>query len=921
MVNSPDSSPLLVTPQLPTTDVLLVGGKGLRLLDLTAAGFQVPSFVVVPASAAANALEADTQLASLLDELQKLTPESQQLAELAERIRQRIVELPLPSELEQALDKSVESMAPSHLAVRSSAVDEDAADLSFAGLHDSFLFQQGVEQVRQAVKRVWASAYNERALAYRLGHAGQRGIRVVPMAVVVQQMIDARTSGVAFTCHPATYDTSKVVVSSLWGAGEGLVSEGLDADTFVVDKQTNAITSELAEKPERMVLDAATNAGLRREPTPSELRTHASLTESEIGHVTQLAIDLENRYRQPQDLEFCFDHAGELYLLQARPVAGVPEYGPAAGHPLLWDNSNIIESYSGVTSPMTFSFIRRAYTIVYHCFAEVMGISQDVVRQNRGTFENMLGLLRGRVYYNLKNWYRLIRLFPGYQYNSRAMESMMGVKEAFTLDEPEPEASFFNKWFVEFPKLIALLVRSTWNFARIKTIVGRFESNFHEHYDRWRKMDFESLPPHELMKLYYEMESALLWNWKAPIINDFYVMIYFGLLRKLSKNWCKDESDSLGNDLVCGEPGIESAEPAKFLLRLAQQSSGNPELREMILHDPVESLPARVASRDDCQAFEAEMQRYLDLYGFRCMNELKLEEYSLRDRPHVVYQMLRNYLALDDPAALDVAAMHRREQQIRSTAEQRAAESLKGKPIKRWLFTRVLKRARLGVKNRENMRFARTRIYGVVRELLRAMGGRLAEEQLLENREDVFYLTLDEVWDYVKGTAVTTDLAELAGLRRREFDRYRDELPAPDERFTTHGMVYHRNEFRQPEDLATTSDDSQLRGIGVCAGEVTAEVKVIANPSDNVQLAREILVAERTDPGWVPLYPAVSGILIERGSVLSHSAVVAREMGIPTVVGIRGLLHRVKSGDTVHMNGKSGVVEVIDTGSDSATQS
>lgn len=899
----------LVVTDATNRDPSVLGGKGAKLFELCNGDTQVPAFFVVTSHACEEVLQSNAKLAPLFDRLSRLGPDDPSVSSVAEEIRGAIGEAELPGELENQLSDALDGLTEGCVAVRSSAVDEDAADLSFAGLHDSFLYQRGFEQVRDSVRRVWASAYNERALAYRLKHAGQAALGLVPMAVVVQRMVDARTSGVAFTCEPATYDTSKVVVSSLWGAGEGLVSAGLDADTFVFDKQSGSIESSLTTKPEQLIADAE-RGGLRREATPVDRADAPSLSEAEIRAVANLAIAIERRYRCPQDIEFSFDEAGELLLLQARPVAGVPEYGPAAGHPLLWDNSNIIESYSGVTSPMTFSFIRRAYTIVYHCFSEVMGISPETVRANRGTFENMLGLIHGRVYYNFKNWHRLIRLFPGYEYNRQAMESMMGVRESLALDDPPPDAGFWKRWFVEAPKLVRLLTRSTWNFTRIKPIVNEFQARFHLHYNRWRAMHFERLAPHELMGLYNEMEDTLLWNWKAPIINDFYVMIYFGALRKLCGSWCHDETDSLQNDLVCGEPGVESAEPARFLLRLAQRASGNAFLKQAILEQELRSLPATIASREDCHEFHADMQQYLDLYGFRCMNELKLEEYSLRDRPYLVYQMLRNYLALNDPDALDVERMQQREKKIRADAEQRVDEALAGKPIKRWLVDRVLRRARLGVKNRENMRFARTRIYGIVRELLRSMGNRLAEAGVISDREDIFYLTLDEVWDYVKGTAVCTRLDELATLRRREFDAYRQEADPPDERFLTHGMVYHRNLFRDTR----PADDigaSEMKGIGVCAGEVIGEAKVIHSPSDDVTLSREILVAERTDPGWVPLYPAVSGILIERGSVLSHSAVVAREMGIPTIVGVRGLLQRVNSGDRLRMDGRSGVVEVL----------
>ena len=212
------------------------------------------------------------------------------------------------------------------------------------------------------------------------------------------------------------------------------------------------------------------------------------------------------------------------------------------------------------------------------------------------------------------------------------------------------------------------------------------------------------------------------------------------------------------------------------------------------------------------------------------------------------------------------------------------------------------------------MRFARTRIYGVVRELIRAIGQQMANDSIIGHREDVFYLTIDELWDFIKGTAVTADLRALADLRRAEFDRYRDEESAdgevPEDRFETFGFVYHKNLFKNLGREVVEVEDGQLAGTGCCPGQLTSKVRVLRTPQDNMTLSGEILVAERTDPGWVPLYPAVSGILIERGSILSHSAVVAREMGIPTIVGINGLLKHVRDGDTVTMDGSSGIVEL-----------
>jgi pyruvate,water dikinase len=886
-------------------DAGLVGGKARNLRRLEECGQTVPAWYAVTAAAFRAALEEAGIAARLRERLREEALATDVLRARAAEIREAVRAARLTPELSAAVRARHADLfgEEAFVAVRSSAADEDAPRESFAGLHDSFLFVRGAEGVLDALRKVWASAYNDRALAYRL----EKGLPLaqVAIAVIVQRMVDARSSGVLFTVNPVSGRLDEVVVSGVFGAGEGLVSAGLDADAWTVKKSDLSVRSEPAAKEERLVHDVEAGGGLRREPLPEPLRGAPSLDEEEVREVARAGLAIEASFGRPQDIEFSIDADGRLFILQSRPVTTVLEYGPAAGNPLLWDNSNIVESYSGVTSPMTFSFIRRAYASVYHSFAAVMGVSPRAVRRNRPTFENLLGLFRGHVYYNLHNWYRLVCLFPFERFLMRSMESMMGVREPIDLEDL-PSRSLARRYLFEYPRLALL---TAWNFLSIRRIVGRFEAHFKRSYAHWEAMDFGKLRPHELLSLYDEMEARLLGRWQVPIINDFYVMIFYGLLKRLSAAWCGDPAGSLQNDLIAGEGGIESTEPTKMLLSLAHLAQGIPGLRAAILERPaaelVESVPAEPAYAE----FSELLRRYLDLYGFRCMNELKLEEPSLRDRPAFVYEVLRNYLAAGRADALDVGAISRREAAIRAAAEERAFGRLG--PLKRAVFRRVLRNARLGVKNRENLRFARTRIYGLFRELLRALGAHLAGEGLLEKREDVFYLTLDEVRDFVKGTAVSTDLRGLVRLRREEFDRYREGEP-PADRFRTYGMAYHRNLFRASAAAAPQGGEGTLRGTGCSPGEVTGPVKVLRDPSADVRLAGEILVAERTDPGWVPLYPSVSGILIERGSILSHSAIVAREMGIPTIVGIPRLTRVLASGQHVRMNGSSGVVEIVE---------
>jgi pyruvate,water dikinase len=214
------------------------------------------------------------------------------------------------------------------------------------------------------------------------------------------------------------------------------------------------------------------------------------------------------------------------------------------------------------------------------------------------------------------------------------------------------------------------------------------------------------------------------------------------------------------------------------------------------------------------------------------------------------------------------------------------------------------------VRDRENLRFERTRLFGRVRRIFVEMGKRFHADGILDNPRDIFYLEKDELFGFVEGTAVMVDLKELAAQRKREFDRWRAMAP-PADRFETRGMVGHAQPCLSTVTKEAEPAGDSLRGIGCCPGVVRGMARVITDPRGASIRQGEILVAERTDPGWIMLFPACAGLLVERGSLLSHSAIVAREMGIPAVVALAGVTAWLKDGDLVEMNGATGVVRRI----------
>jgi len=334
----------------------------------------------------------------------------------------------------------------------------------------------------------------------------------------------------------------------------------------------------------------------------------------------------------------------------------------------------------------------------------------------------------------------------------------------------------------------------------------------------------------------------------------------------------------------------------------------------MISTEP-EQIWEELTTRNRAPEILAMLHEFLDRYGFRCINELKLEESDLHDDPSFAVRAISAYVR---NKSYSIREMEKREKEIRSQAEANVRSRLHG--FRKFLYFWVLKQARRSVGTRENLRFSRTKIFGVIRHLFRAMGRNLVHLGLLKEVQDVFYLAVDEIDSFIEGRAVTLDLKAVTEQRKEEFNRYRRSPPPPD-RFLTTGTVgtwLRHHQILSDADLLRSesqpsSDPNVLTGTPCCPGVVEGKVRVVRDMKDAAGLDGDILVTERTDPGWVPLYPSCIGLLIERGSLLSHSAVVARELGLPTIVGISGgLLRKLETGQRVHMDAGRGMVKILE---------
>ena len=898
-----------------------LGGKAAQLFKLRSSGVQVPPLIALSTAAFEDHIKQIPSFLRLLADTDYSSPLT--LRESAQRIREIIIATPHSPEMESVVLKSLYDFFPSgtYLSVRSSALGEDSAALSFAGQMDSFLFINGANDVLDSIKKCWASLFSDRALTYR--KAVGLGVLDAKMAVVIQEMIEGEISGVAFSVNPLSNRRSELLITSTFGAGEGIVSGALDTDQFVLDRSNlKTLNSQIVQKEMQIVFNRTTGIGTCEEKLPDHLIQAPSLKVQHLEMLGNEILRIEEIYEgKPQDIEWTIAQ-DQLFILQSRPIttlAPAQEISETQrieqeSSLTIWDNSNIVESYSGVTTPLTFTFANHCYYMVYVQFCEVLGVPREKILKLEPSFKNMLGLLRGRIYYNLINWCRLISVLPGYHYNREFMEQMMGVKDPIPFEEEaQKDVSLFRKYFIELPQLLLAGVRLFYRFMSLDRDVKKFIKIYEATYRHYKYVDFKTQSLHQIVNSYNDMETRVLRNWKPPIVNDFMAMIFYGLLKKMILRWKLDESGAgLQNELLSDQGDVESTLPIKKLQEITAYLRTRPDLKTLILQNDetrlkemLLSAPAKLSAAEI--RLQEMLKEYLDEFGFRCMNELKLEEFSLKEKPEFIFTLLKNYLGT--PELVKVPG----EVSAADLSMTRALEQLKGSRIfkilpRSWVFRFLVHFSKKAIRVREYQRFARTKMFGLMRNLFKATGHKFAELGLLEQHSDIFYLSKEEIFGTISGTGITEDLSTLARMRREKFESYKREDELPD-RINTNGIVLVRD--LKSEVISDSVSKDFFKGTSCCPGKVRATVKVILNPGDDMSLNGEILVAARTDPGWVTLYPSAKGLLVERGSVLSHSAIVARELGLPAIVGIPQITKFLKTGDVVEMDGAQGTVKVI----------
>ena len=913
----------LMVPLEQTLAPRQAGGKASILSRLTRLGFPVPAGHVLTCEAFERFLAVDRLGARIEGLRRRLDPgDPVRRREVSEAIRAQVDGGPLPAAVEEALDAAARALpAGAALAVRSSAVGEDGAAASFAGQFDTVLHVDTVEALRRAVRTCWASYWSERSLCYRAA----RGAGLGGMAVVLQRQVSARVSGVLFTRAPAGAPAATgddLLIECCPGLGDRLVSGHVD--------------------PERLVVPRAARTGVPRAArtgTASDPPAGGLLTAADVRALTGAALRLERELGAPQDVEWSIDDDGWLWILQSRPITTAREAPQAAGGPVLWSNANVNENFPRPICPLLYSFAAPGY---YHYFRNLglaFGISRRRLAAMDPALAAIVGVHGGRLYYNLTSIHAVLRMAPCGDRLAQAFNQFVG---ANAVAPPPPGATGWRDGrgrVARAAELLRVAARTTWQYLFLRRRLEAFEARVDRFAARTRPDRLDGRPLNELLGDLRSFLDIRFRGWKDASLADVAAMVCYALLRRALRR--VDTRGGLHNRLLRALPGVPSTMPPRRLWALSRLIRSDATLNRLFASA---GTPAILdALRDDARfvRFRRELDRFLDEWGFRSSAELMLTVPSLQEDPAPVIELLKGYATSDGEPPESVMARQAAER-VKETS--RVVRTLARRSPGAALAVRLLLRAaQASVAYRERARLKQALLYTRLRRVALAIGRRLTDAGRLAKPDDVFMLTWQELDELGTGRAMFPyRVPDLVALRRREhatLDAMRPPatfsarmggyLP-PGARAAGRGPAGRRGDTfavpmgghlppgvradrRGPAERRGESPASRstLRGTGASGGTASGPAAVLDDVRDAARLRNgDVLVTRQTDPGWAAVFGLVSGLVIERGGLLSHGAIVAREFGLPCVVGVENATGHIRPGQRVTVDGDRGVCAI-----------
>jgi pyruvate,water dikinase len=860
----------------------IAGGKGAGLNRLIRGGFPVPPGFLISTQAYAAVVEVN----HLTDAI---------AAGNAERLQRAFDECVIPEHIARSIQHAYRELTDNGrvpVAVRSSATAEDLIEASFAGQQDSFLNVSCEESLWTSIRRCWASLWNDRAQAYRAQH----GIDTsnISIAVVIQQMVAADAAGVLFTINPVSHEEREVVINATWGLGDALVSGRVSPDSFVLDKQSNELSSQVIGNKALMSVPAAD--GVVEVAVDESKRNQPSLTPALAAELATLGREIEAMLGRPQDIEWAVS-SGRPVILQARPVtvSRLPDREIPPGddnwpitdeRPVqefdLWTHADMAERWPEPVTPLTWSL---ADLTTNSNFAYAL---RDMGGQQRNDIQWARRLF-GRVYMNEGALAEL--LFHAGMPTSVADAALgSGLPSSLRLDAPLQPRRLIRS--------LPRMVRTSLQRTRSERKYRAFFVDAERWLDEYTRRDLDTPDDGEL---WHEIAGVWMVRFNRGI--DLHAdatsqaMSTLWILGGLVKRWGGGEN--MARDLVSGLEDVRSAEMAPALWTIATELHRAGLAGIVLGNEPTSALSYLRTEPAAVPAMRL-LGQFLRQHGHRATIEGELRYPRWVEAPEQVLGLLKGYLL--DPGMADprvTEAANRRRLEAQAAAFTKRLGRVRG-PILHLL----VRRGRQLVSLRDNGQDYMVRLLLPIRALCARLGTRWAARGWLASADDVFFLHWHEMEDLSVGgdSARHTDLQAGVAARKAAYE-YWFTVAAPD-------VVGHDG---LPIAVNVVDPDSaiHLKGIPASSGRARGIARIARSPQEAAQLRRgEILVARSTDPGWTPAFALAGGLVLEVGGQLSHGAIVAREYGLPAVMNVPDVLVRIRSGQMITVDGSLGTVYV-----------
>lgn len=866
-------------------DASVVGYKFARQQQLRDAGVSVPPFYCVVTEAPWTAVaDAVGTFPGVGASVEKLTSWAEQARTAAEHIR-------LMPETEIEIRDRYAALGSPDVAVRACVVgrhaqpgEDDAAD-PFAGLTDSYLYV-GADRLIETVSVCTASLFSVRSVLYR----ARRGIdpRFLSVCVGIQQMMDGERSFVAFTRDPAT-GARETVVAAVYGIGEGAVAERADIDHFFV--RADGIGRLVSHK--KRMLRRAPGGGVAEYRVPAGLADLAVFSDAQISQIAALAENTERLLSGPQDIEGVVTADSVIHLVQARPATS-PQMSETA---IEWTNHNLTESFPGVTTAMTYSHARVFYRMSFRDFYRIVGVSESQLRSREHQLRRMIGYLDGRAYYRLDAWYALHRQLPGWDVIRPMWERSLGLGER----NPNPGSVLDRRVITRIVRSSPRLIWAAMSFPRK---LRRFLSWWDAQHILGAGLSQKSVE--EVVQTYRRVWSEAELHWGITILTGYLSLAGYVAANMLLRRWTNAPEVDL-TVLLPGGPPNRTLQSVHSTVALAELINANPALSARVLTADPRDTWDRIARGAYGGKLESDALTHLREFGDRAMHDLKIEELTPRQRPEMVIDALRPFVA--------AGATMQQTQLQESKAATAALDELHRICPSLWrraILRAAVQAGRFLAKAREDTRFCRTQLYGFSREVMRRLGSELAAAGCLDSAEDYVHLEAEELLGAFDGTSTHPDLRILARTRKDAYLRSCDR-PALAANLTTAPPPTATADLRLScATVATAGSSTELTGLPSSAGVARGRAKLVLRPDvPPSECAGRILIARETDPGWLPLMLSATGLVVERGSMVSHTAITGRMLGIPTVVAVPGATSKISDGDEIEIDGRLGRVRIL----------